>query len=79
MGSYYYILFAFFTIVAVMIVIDANVGEYIILIFKIIQVKLERLWWMIVYHPNNFITTWRRNKEYDRIAKELEEEFRNRQ
>lgn len=79
MGTYYYITFAIFTIVALMIVIDANVGDYIILILKSIQIRLERLWWMMINHPNNFITTWIRHREYDKIAKELEEEFRNRQ
>jgi hypothetical protein len=30
---------------------------------------------MIKYHPNNFITTWIQNQKYDKIAKELEKEF----
>lgn len=79
MITYYYILFAIFTILAVMIVVDANVGDYIILILKSIQVNFERLWWMFVNHPSNFVTTWVRNRKYDKIARELEEEFRKRQ
>ena len=58
-----------------MIVLDNNVGVYITLIFKIIKVNMERLFWMIKFHPNNFITTWVRNREYDKIARELEKEF----
>lgn len=78
MNTYYYILFIVFTVIAAMIVLDDNVGVYIILIFKIIRVNLERFFWMMKYHPNNFITTWIQNKKYDRIAKELEKEFQSR-
>lgn len=75
MTPYYYTLFIIFTIIASMIVLDNNVGVYITLIFKIIKVNMERLFWMIKFHPNNFITTWIRNREYDKIARELEKEF----
>jgi hypothetical protein len=62
-----------------MIVLDNNVGIYITLIFKILKVNTERLVWMIKFHPNNFITTWIRNRQYDKIARELEKEFMNRE
>ena len=75
METYYYILFAIFTIVAVMIVIDQNVGDYIMLQLKFLPLRIERLWWMFKYHPNNFITTWIQNRKYDRIAKELHAEM----
>lgn len=75
MGYYYYILFTIFTIIAIMIVVDQNVGDYIILQLKFLQVRIERLWWMFKYHPNNFITTWIQNRKYDRIARELQEEM----
>lgn len=75
----YYILFLVFTVFAVMMAIDANVGDYITLQFKILQIRIERLWWMFIHHPNNFVTTWMQSRKYDKIARELEEEFRNRQ
>jgi hypothetical protein len=75
MGIYYYSLFTIFIIIALMIVIDPNVGRFIDLLVKIIQVNFERIIWMIRFHPNNFITTWIQNRKYDRIAKELEKEF----
>jgi hypothetical protein len=31
---------------------------------------------MMKYHPNNFITTWIQNRKYDKIARELEKEFK---
>ena len=79
MNTYYYTLFIAFTIIATMIVLDNNVGAYITLIFKILKVNTERLIWMIKFHPNNFITTWIRNRQYDKIARELEKEFMNRE
>ena len=75
MTAYYYTLFIVFTIIAAMIVLDNNVGVYITLIFKILKVNIERLFWMIRFHPNNFITTWIQNRKYDKIARELEKEF----
>lgn len=77
MTAYYYTLFIVFTIIAAMIVLDNNVGVYITLIFKILKVNIERLFWMIRFHPNNFITTWIQNRKYDRIARELEKEFQS--
>lgn len=75
MSLYYYILFTIFTVIAIMIVVDQNVGDYIILQLKFLQVRIERLWWMFIHHPNNFITTWIQNRKYDRIARELQEEM----
>lgn len=48
---YYYTLFSIFTIIAVMIVVDQNVGDYIILLTKILKVNIERIFWMIRFHP----------------------------
>ncbi len=78
MSSYYYTLFIIFTVIATMIVLDNNVGLYIILILRKFKIEIEKLWWKIKFHPNNFITTWIRNRQYDKIAKELEEEFSKR-
>lgn len=74
MDTYYYILLLIFTILAVMVV-DPNVATYITLLIKIVLNQIQRYWWMIRFHPNNFITTWIRSREYDRIAKELQEEM----
>jgi hypothetical protein len=75
MSLYYGILFLIFAIIAVMIVIDPNVGDYITLIIRFIGIQLQRLFWMIKYHPNNFITTWIQNQKYDRISRQLREEL----
>lgn len=64
-----------FAIVFYVISVDKNVADYLTLVFKMMKLNLERFYWMVQYHPNNFITTWRRNRQYDRIAKELQNEL----
>lgn len=64
-----------FCIIGYMIIVDKNVGDYIILLTKIIRINLERFYWIIVYHPNNFVTTWLNARKYDKISKDLQKEF----
>lgn len=77
MNEYYYALFLVFSILAVMIVLDENVAIYVTLIFKIIRINLERIWWMIRFHPKNPITNLMMKWKYDRLARELEREFQS--
>lgn len=64
-------------VVGYMMIIDENIATYLTLVFKIMKVNTERFFWMVKYHPNNFITTWIQNRKYDRIARELEKEFQS--
>ncbi len=64
-----------FGVVAYMMLVDENVGIYLTLVFKMIKVNLERIFWMIRLHPNNPITNLKKKWEYDKIAKELMEEL----
>lgn len=64
-----------FGVIAYMMILDENIGIYLTLVFKIIKINTERFFWMVKYHPNNFITTYFLNRKYDRIARELEKEF----
>lgn len=75
MNNYHYALFLVFSIIGIMIVIDANVADYIVLLTKIIKLNTERVFWMIRLHPKNPISNFMMNRKYDKIAKELEEEF----
>lgn len=76
MNNYHYALFLIFSIIGVMIVIDANVADYIVLLTRVIKLNFERVFWMIRLHPKNPISNFMMNRKYDKIAKELEEEFR---
>jgi hypothetical protein len=62
-------------IIAYIMIIDQNVAEYLLLVFKMMKLNMVRLLWMIRFHPNNFVTTWIQNRKYDRMAKELEKEL----
>jgi hypothetical protein len=64
-------------IVLYVMIIDQNVAEYLLLVFKMMKLNVVRLLWMIRLHPNNFITTWIQNRKYDRIAKEMMEEIKS--
>lgn len=64
-------------IVAYVIIVDKNVEDYIILMIKLIKINIERFFWMIRLHPHNPITNLIKKWEYEKIAKELEEEFKN--
>lgn len=79
MNSYYYFWICIFTIIAVMIVLDPNVGEFITLVSKVVKVNVERTWWMIRFHPQNPVTNLIKRWEYAKIAKELEKEFSGRE
>ena len=69
---YYYSLFTVFGIVAFMIVVDKNVGEYLLLSIKMLKINIERLKWMAIYHPNNPITTWWMNRKLKKFIKEMQ-------
>lgn len=66
-----------FGVIAYMMILDENIGIYLTLVFKMWRINIERLFWMMKYHPNNFVTTYFQNRKYDRIARELEKEFNN--
>lgn len=69
------VILVIFGVVAYMMLVDENVVVYLNLIFKAIQVRVEKLIWMIRFHPRNPITNLIKKWEYDRIAKELMEEL----
>ena len=77
MSSISYGLLLVFGIVVYIMVIDPNVADYLLLVFKMMKLNIERFFWMIRFHPNNFITTWIQNRKYDRIAKEMMEEIKS--
>lgn len=78
MSSYQYLTLVVISVFVWLMILDPNIIDYLFLLFKVIQVKIARLFWLVKYHPNNFITTFIRNREYHKIAKELEKEFEER-
>jgi hypothetical protein len=64
-----------FCVIGYMISVDKNVADYIVLLFKMTQLNIERVYWMIKLHPKNPITNLIKKWEYDKIARELQKEF----
>ena len=62
-------------IVSYIVLTDRNVADYLILVFKMMNINTQRFLWMLKYHPNNFVTTFIQNRKYSKIAKELHEEL----
>lgn len=75
---YYYSLFTLFAIVLTMMVIDPNVSEYIVLLSKIAKNKVERMYWMMRFHPvilSSPIGRWWMMRKYMRTAEKLAQEL----
>lgn len=77
MFSLNYGLLLIFGITMYIIIIDQNVADYLLLVFKMTMLNITKLFWKIRFHPNNFITTWIQNRKYDKIAKELMKEIKS--
>lgn len=75
MTSFQATLLIIFGIIGYMMIMDKNVADYLTLVFKLIKINFERLFWIIKFHPKNPITNLIKRWEYDRIAKELEKEL----
>jgi len=77
MFSLNYGLLLIFGITMYIIIIDQNVADYFLLVFKMTMLNITKLFWKIRLHPNNFITTWIQNRKYDKMAKELIKEIKS--
>jgi hypothetical protein len=79
---YYYSLFTVFALIVTMIIIDQNVEDYIVLITKLLKSKIERLYWMIRFHPVIFsspIGKWWMMRKHMRTAEKLAQELSKKQ
>jgi hypothetical protein len=76
MENYYYGLSLSIFIVIAIAISDQNVADYINLTFKLVKVNIERMLWMIRFHPQNPITNLMMKWKYDRIAKQLQKEYK---
>ena len=74
MSFYYSVLFVF-AILVYIIAVDRNVSDAIVLVFRSLQIKLERLYWMIRFHPKNPITNLIMRIKYEKLAQDLHKEL----
>jgi hypothetical protein len=75
MTSFNYTILLIFGVIAYIMIIDPNVNEYLTLVFKVIKINIDRVYWMIRLHPKNPITNLIMKRKYDKIARELQEEL----
>ena len=64
-----------FVILIYIIAVDKNVEDYLILTLKLWRINIERFLWIIRFHPRNPVTNFLKEKEYAKIAKDLEKEL----
>jgi hypothetical protein len=64
-----------FGILAYLIWVDENIAVYLTLIFKVIRINTERMFWMIRLHPKNPITNLMMKWKYERLARDLMKEY----
>lgn len=75
---YYYTLFTLFAIVLTMMVIDPNVSDYIVILSKLAKTNIERMFWMIRFHPvilSSPIGRWWMMRKYMRTSEKLAQEL----
>jgi hypothetical protein len=77
MHIYYNTLISLLIVIIFVIMIDRNVADYIIILFKLLKINFQRMIWMIRYHPQNPITNLIKRFEYNKIAKDLQKELNN--
>ena len=75
MTSIYTAILTLSIIIFYIILTDKNVEDYLVLIFKIIQINIERMFWMIKLHPRNPITNLMMKWKYEKLARELQAEM----
>ena len=75
MEIYYYLIFTIFAFIVCAMVVDENVSISINLLFKIVKLQVERIYWMIRLHPKNPITNLKMKWKYDKLAKKLHDEL----
>lgn len=73
----YYFWILIFAIVTYIIIVDKNVLLWIELTLKLISIQTQRFFWIIRFHPKNPVTNLIKRYEYNKIAKELEKEFKD--
>ena len=70
----YYFLFIPFAIIFYAMWVDENITIYVGLTFKLIKVKLDTFWWILLYHPfwiTNPISKRLSIRKYERMAEKL--------
>lgn len=71
----YYISFTIFVIIAYLVVTDASVARFVVLVSKIVKLNYEKVKWWVRYSPTNPIVRYIMWRNSWKLAKELQNEF----
>jgi hypothetical protein len=58
-----------------MMVVDANVVTFIDLLYKIVVMNIRKFYYIVKLHPNNKLETWMMERRIEKMTRELEKEF----
>jgi len=73
MNSYQLVLFTIFFVIAGMMVIDKNLGEYFLLKLQLAGMNLRRWYLMAKLHPRNPLTNYVMYRKMKELAKHMEQ------
>lgn len=71
---YYYTLLTLFSIIAYMMIVDENVGRYIVILTQLVRINILRLYLLIKFHPKNPITNYIMDRKMDKMMKKMRDE-----
>ena len=74
MNPYQLILFTIFFVIAGLMVIDKNVGEYFLLKLQLAGINLKRWYLMAKLHPRNPLTNYVMYRRMKELAKHMEQQ-----
>ncbi len=60
-----------------MMIIDANFSRYLILVYELIELRLQKIYYMIKLHPNNYFELWLVNRRSVKNAEKILSEINN--
>jgi hypothetical protein len=73
---YYYILLTIFGVIAYMIIVDSNVGQFIILLLRMARVQVSRAIFWIKFYPrlrfDTAILKWKSKRMINKVLKDTE-------
>jgi hypothetical protein len=67
-----------FSFAAYFVVTDESVARFVVLCTKYLRINIERLYWIIRFHPTittNPIMRWYMMRKYMKQAKEMQKDF----
>ena len=73
----YYAWLTLFVICAYLIVTDASIAKYVVLLWKESKLNYEKLKWWVRYSPDNPLVRYAIRRNADKLARELFNEQQN--